>query len=170
MLCLKLGISNILGYCHVSLDQLCIYFSIYISVLRTLSPSYKSWVVRTRRRGPPHLHRKINSQLNENQIVGHIFIGKKVTALSVLLSVVGVYTFKWTFDMVAVVVLEVEFELVRPVDIYSAKLTATWHMCTLLPTILSQTFVSFANLGQNGQNLPFKTPSFIHTQQWRKYF
>ena len=43
---------------------------------------------------PPPLHRKINSQLNENQIVGHIFIGKKVTALSVLLSIVGVYTFK----------------------------------------------------------------------------
>ena len=28
----------------VPLDQLCIYFSIYISVLRTLSPSHKSGV------------------------------------------------------------------------------------------------------------------------------
>ena len=58
------------------------------------SPVRGGWVVRTRRRGPPQLHPKINSQLNENQIVGHIFIGKKVTALSVLLSIVGVYTFK----------------------------------------------------------------------------
>ena len=147
-------------------------FHLHIRLKNLISESQVrgGWVVRTRRRGPPQLHPKINSQLNENQIVGHIFIGKKVTALSVLLSIVGVYTFKWTFDMVAVVVLEVEFELVRLVDIYSAKLAATWHMCTLLPTILSQTFVSFANLGQNGQNLPFKTPSFIHTQQRTKYF
>ena len=101
---MKLGIyliskATILMMSCVPLDQLCIYFSIYISVLRTLSPSHQSGVdvwmgSKDEATRPPPLHRKINSQLNENQIVGHIFIGKKVTALSVLLSIVGVYTFK----------------------------------------------------------------------------